>query len=87
MDRETYIDSHRSLFWYTPDSKVHDISDALLVETILNYGTMNDVRSLIDTLGIKRTSAAFYSAKGRQKSNYYPEIYNYFNLYFQRYAQ
>lgn len=87
MDRKSFIDSHRNLFWYTPKDKVHDISDALLVETILNYGTMNDIRSLIDILGIKRTSEVFYSAKGRQKSNYYPEIYNYFNLYFKKYAQ
>ena len=87
MDRLSYIDNHRNLFWYTPDNKIHDISDALLVETILNYGTMNDVRSLIDTIGIKRTAEAFYSATGRQKSNYYPEIYHYFDLFFKKYAQ
>jgi len=29
----------------------------------------------------------FYSAKGRMKGNYYPEIYHFFDLVFLRHAQ
>jgi len=46
--REKYIAEHAPLFWYTPESKKKDISDSLLVETILNYGTMDDVKALFN---------------------------------------
>ena len=36
-NREDFIDEHRALFWYTPEEAKRDISDELLVETILNY--------------------------------------------------
>ena len=64
-----------------------NISDALLVETILNEGTLNDYRELVDTLGGKRVAEIFFAAKGRQKANYYPEIYHFFSLILKKYAQ
>ena len=82
-----YINKHKSLFWYTPESKKMDISNDLLVEHILNYGTMVDVKQLIEIMGIDSVSHIFYSAKGRMKGNYYPEIYHFFDLVFSRYAQ
>ena len=50
MSREQFIDKHKSLFWYTPESEKANISDALLAENILNYGTLDDYRDLIATL-------------------------------------
>ena len=81
-----FIHKHSNLFWYTPNDKKEDISPELLVETILNYGNMDEVKSLIEIMGIKEISQIFFSAKGRKKLNYYPEIYNFFSLYFTRYA-
>lgn len=81
-----FIHKHSNLFWYTPDDKKKDISPELLVETILNYGNMDEVRELIKIIGIREMSQIFFSAKGRKKLNYYPEIYNFFSLYFKRYA-
>jgi hypothetical protein len=86
MSRQQIIDKHRSLFWYTPDEQLHDISDALLVERILNDGTLDDYRELIDTLGPHRVAEVFFSATGRQKANYYPEIYNFFSIVLRKYA-
>jgi hypothetical protein len=83
---KAFIRDNRSLFWYTPEDKKEDISLEFLVETILNYGDMNTIKTLIGILGIKEISRIFFSAKGRQKLNYYPEIYNYFSLLFSRYA-
>ena len=65
MSREQIIDKHRSLFWYTPEAEKQNISDALLVERILNDGTLDDYRELIDALGGKRVAEVFFSAKGR----------------------
>lgn len=81
-----FIHKHSNLFWYTPNDKKEDISPGLLVETILNDGNMDEVKALIKIMGIKEISQIFFSAKGRKKLNYYPEIYNFFSLYFTRYA-
>lgn len=86
MSRKDLIRKHSSLFWYTPEGKKADISDQLLVETLLNYGTLDDFRELVATLGITRVADIFRSVKGRQKGNYDPATYNYFSLVFDRYA-
>jgi len=87
QELEQFILKHKSLFWYTPESKKLDIGSDLLVEMILNYGTIADIKELIKIMGINWVSAIFYSAKGRIKGNYYPEIYHYFDLVFSKYAQ
>lgn len=86
MTREHLIDKHQNLFWYTPSEKRHQISDDLLVETVLNEGTLDDYRELMQTLGSHRVAEVFFSAKGRKKANYYPEIYHFFSLLLARYA-
>jgi hypothetical protein len=35
---------------------------------------------------IEEVARIFYSAKGKQKLNYDPQIYNYFSLLFKKYA-
>lgn len=87
MSREQIIDKHKSLFWYTPEDEKQNISDELLVERIFNDGTLEDCRELIQALGGKRVAEVFFSAKGRQKNNYYPEIYHFFSLILKKYAQ
>jgi len=84
---KAFIREKSSLFWSIPEDKKEEVSPALLVETILNYGTMDDVRKLIKLMGMDEVARVFFSAKGRQKLNYYPQIYNYFSLLFGKYAQ
>ncbi|MBS1640270.1 MAG: hypothetical protein JSR12_09430 [Bacteroidetes bacterium] len=86
MIRNAYITKHKNLFWYTPENKLFDIPDSFLVETILNYGSLDDVKELFNLLGIKKVAKTFFSAKERMKLNYYPEIYNFFSLFFAKYA-
>jgi hypothetical protein len=83
---KAFIRENSSLFWYTPEDKKEEISLEFLVETILNYGDMNSINTLIGILGVNEISRIFFSAKGRKKLNYYPEIYNFFSLLFSRYA-
>ena len=87
MTREELIKKHGNLFWFTPEDQKRNISDALLVETILNEGTLDDYRELVDTLDGKRVAEIFFAAKGRQKANYYPEIYHFFSLILKKYVQ
>jgi len=83
---KAFIREKSSLFWSVPEDKKEEVSPGLLVETILNYGTMDDVRTLFRLMGIEEVSRIFFNAKGRQKLNYYPQIYNYFSLLFKKYA-
>ena len=83
---QQYISNHKSLFWYTPEKEKDKVGDNLLVETILNYGSLDDFRELIRIMGIEHVSDIFFGAKGRAKNNYYPEIYNFFSLVLKRYA-
>jgi len=83
---KTYIRKHSQLFWHIPENKKEDISKEVLVEFILNYGTLEDIKELFRIMGKKEVANAFFNATGRRKSNYYPEIHNYFKLYFEKYA-
>jgi hypothetical protein len=85
-----YILKHKSLFWYTPEDKKVDISSSQLVETILNYGDMDAVKQLFQLMGIENVANVFFTdvnMSERRKNNYYPEIYNFFNIIFTKYAQ
>jgi hypothetical protein len=81
-----FIEERQNLFWYSVGDKRETVSDELLVETILNYGTMKDVHNLFSTVGLQNTATTFRQMTGRKQLNFYPEIWNYFNLYFDKYA-
>ena len=84
-----YIDHRQELFWYSPAPKNEKVSDDLLVETILNYGTMDDVRELFKVMGIQNVAKLFFDAiaqSERRKNNYFELTENYFTLLFNKYA-
>jgi len=84
-----FIDDHQHLFWYTPAPKSETVTDELLVETILNYGTMNNVKDLFTAMGINNVAKIFFNSidkSERRKGNYFELTVNYFTLFFNRYA-
>jgi hypothetical protein len=83
---QAFIRENNHLFWYTPRNRKESISNELLVENILNYGTLDTVRKLFKIMGIANVARIFWNMNGRKKLNFYPEIYNYFSLLFKRYA-
>lgn len=83
-----YIQERESLFWSVSPQKKQDISPILLVETILNYGSLHDIKLLFDLLGLKTCADIFFAAtQNRSRHNYFPPIENYFRLYFQRHVR
>ena len=85
--RSSFVSSHRALFWSVGNDNLHRISDELLVETILNYGSLEDVRELIELLGLVKVATVFRKTLlNRSRHNYFPEVANFFNLYFNRHA-
>jgi hypothetical protein len=84
-----YIDDRQYLFWYSPAPKSETVSDELLVETVLNYGSMDDLRALFAVMSIKNVAEIFFDSIGkseRRKGNYHELTLNYFTLLFNRYA-
>ena len=84
--RQKFIEKHSGKFWYTPEFAKREIGDDLLVETTLNYGTLDDFRELRDILTPQRMAKVFFSATGRKAGNYYPEIRHFFSLVLKPYA-
>jgi len=79
-----FVKKRKHLFWST---KNYDgLSNDAVVEGVLNYGDMNDVRELIALLGIQEVAKIFRENTNRARINYRPEVVNYFQLYFQKYA-
>ncbi len=79
-----FVKQRKHLFWSTRN--YDGLSKEAVVEAVLNYGDMNDVRELIALLGIQEVAKTFRAQTNRARVNYRPEIVNYFQLYFQKYA-
>lgn len=84
MNTADFVKKRKPLFWSTRN--YCGLSNSAVVEGILNYGDMNDVRELIALLGIKEVAKIFRTQSSRPRVNYSPEIVNYFQLYFNKYA-
>ncbi len=83
---KAFIKEHSNLFWYTNEEKKEEISEEFLLETIFNYGSMQDSLRLIELIGGSKTLRILQGTEGRKKMNYYPEIFNFFTLYLSRNA-
>lgn len=84
MKIKEFIKQRPYLVWYVKD--LGHLSEESIVEHTLNYGDFDDVKKLIKIIGIKKTAGIFRRQTNRPRSNYRPEIKNYFQLYFKRYA-
>lgn len=76
-----------SLYWWVPEEKKEDISVNSVVENILNYGDEKDVKRLFDTIGLENVADIFFSQISGTRCNYFPQVVNFFTLYFQRHVQ
>lgn len=84
MTTGDFVKKRKHLFWSTRN--YDGLSNEVVVEVILNYGDMNDVRELISLLGMQEVAKIFYKQTNRPRINYRPEVKNYFELYFKKYA-
>ena len=82
-----FIDKNKHLMWWVKDYK--KIKAESIVEATLNYGDWEEVQTLIKILGIKKVAKIFRSKSPPSpmgRTNYFPEVINYFNHYFDKYA-
>lgn len=82
--RDKFILERKHLFWYVKDPT--KVSDESLVEAVLNLGDWDDVQKLEKLLGIRKMAEIFERKAFAKRSNYRPEVKNYFKLYFAKYA-
>ncbi|MHB8362678.1 MAG: hypothetical protein ACYDBX_03610 [Patescibacteria group bacterium] len=79
-----FIRTRPYLVWY---SQSYDtMSESVIIESVLNYGNWEDLQELIRILGIKKIALIFRKSTSSPRCNYRPEVKNYFNMYFNRYA-
>jgi hypothetical protein len=84
MEINNFAKKRPHLFWYISDFDI--LSEEAIIEAVLNNGSWEDVREMIGILGKKKTAAVFKEKSRAKRSNYRPEIKNYFDLYFKKYA-
>jgi hypothetical protein len=80
------IRKYGSLFWYVREEDKADLSLEAVVESILNYGDLDAVRLLIKKAGISKVASIFFSQVQRDRVNYFPQVENFFRLYFNRHV-
>lgn len=82
------IRKNAHLFWYSKESEKENLPLGVVMEFFINYAQKEAIKELFDIVGIKTAAAIFFDQLKTQKdrSNYFPELRNYFTLYFNRYA-
>ena len=87
MTIHQFIKTRPYLIWYVKN--LNKLSEASIVEHVLNYGDWDDVQEMIKILGMKKTAKIFRvkskpSEIGRQ--NYAENTKHFFTLYFNKHA-
>ena len=78
-----FMKARKYLVWYIKNSE--DLNVESIVEHTLNYGDWDDVQKLIKIIGIKKMAEIFRKQTSGFRTNYRPEVSNYFRLYFNKY--
>jgi hypothetical protein len=85
MTIQNFIKKRPYLVWSTKNYK--QLSDATILEAVLNYGDWDDIQKVIKILGIKKAARIFKEKLHEKRCNYLPKTKNYFKLYFNKYAR
>ena len=83
-DRANFLNQYSTLFWYLDHEQLNQISDAVLVEFVLNYGDMNAIKDLFKWMPIAQIAQLFASTRHQKRDNYFPQVSHFFDLYFRK---
>jgi tRNA threonylcarbamoyladenosine modification (KEOPS) complex Cgi121 subunit len=85
--REQFIDENAVLFWYIRKDKLHAISDEVLVEFILSYADLRQIKELIQIVGEQKVALIIekniIKVKENKRQNYFKSTLNLFGQYFE----
>ncbi|MFH1456822.1 MAG: hypothetical protein ABIF17_01765 [Patescibacteria group bacterium] len=85
MSLQEFIKKRPYLVWSTRN--YDKLSNATILEAVLNYGDWDDFKKVIEILGIKKAAKIFREKSQQPRCNYLPKTKHYFKLYFDKYAQ
>jgi hypothetical protein len=85
MSIKQFIQKNRQFWWYVKDP--FKLDDSAIVEGVIKYGDMKEIRQLIKILGINKTAKIFSRQSSAKRSNYDAKTINYFKQYFKQYAK
>ena len=85
MTLQDFIKKRPYLVWSTRN--YDELSDATILEAVLNYGDWDDFKKIIKIMGIKKAARIFREKSKQKRCNYLPKTKNYFELYFNKYAR
>ncbi len=82
------IRKNAHLFWYSKDSEKENLPLPVVMEFFINYAGQEDIKELFRIVGIQNAAKVFFEQVNvwGSRSNYFPELQNYFALYFKKYA-
>lgn len=83
MDKERYrkfIEERPNLWWWVRDRE--NLSVESIVEGVLSYGDIEDVRELFELMGREQVKEAFLLQIKRHRNNYRPATVNFFKRVF-----
>ena len=82
LKRESLKNS--KIFWDIPKEKVSQLSDDAILERILNYGDMDQLRGVLKN---KEDFKKIYSKiRNKKRTNLSPLVINYIDLYLKKHA-
>ena len=84
--KQTFLQDISQYFWWMNKSDISNLDQDAVVESVLNYGNIEETRRLFDIFGINQVAQTFKKNAFLKRSNYLPMVKNYFNLYFKRHA-
>jgi hypothetical protein len=67
------------IFWDIPKESIDDLNNESLLERLLNYGDMDQLRSIVkDREEFKKN---YLRVRNKKRCNLFPEVVNYIDLY------
>jgi hypothetical protein len=73
------------IFWDIPKESIDNLSNESLIERLLNYGDMDQLRSIVkDKEEFKKN---YLRIRNQKRCNLFPEVVNYIDLYLNKNAQ
>ena len=82
-----FIKGHSYLWWWVPEEKKENLSLDSVVEAILNYGNLDEIKQLFNLISIEKAAEIFYKRTSGFRTNYFPLTKHFFKLYFDRHVQ
>lgn len=85
MSIKQFIQKNKQFWWYVRNPL--QLDEKAVVEGVIKYGDMKEIRQLMKILGPQNAARIFASQIKGRRSNYDAKTVNYFKQYFKQHAK